>query len=297
MPHGVPCDGQTRSRLLCGAPVLITPARRLGRVPSFTQDGVAPLPGEWQLVQLALKPGVAVPPFPRIAETWENTTVDDTLTVICRVDVPGNALLTVSKTLHDPAFVMVNDVVCPAAGVEQPAVPAPFGRLQVNVSGAAPVALPFKVMLLVATPLILGDGPLLMFPPTVKPIDDAAKVKFALATLWPGAAAMTMKLSTVLDAMFDAVSCTVYWPPMALIGTLSVAGVAHDLVVLRVADPSSVAPAGPLTCQKHVTGPPVLVLASEIEPLRGFPENESCEVPVAGVKLADMGFSPTTIVR
>jgi hypothetical protein len=110
-----------------------------------------------------------------------------------------------------------------------------------------------------------------------------------------------MKLSTVLEAMFDAVSWTVYGLPIAATGTLSVAGLAQGCApesTTIVGNVPSVAPAGPpKTCHRHVIGLPVLVLLRVMEPLTGLPEKVTCEVPVAGVKLALIGFSPMTIVR
>jgi hypothetical protein len=70
------------------------------------------------------------------------------------------------------------------------------------------------------------------------------------------------------------------------------------LVVLCVAEPSSKNPGGPARiCQKQVVGLPVLVLLRVIGPVAGLPANVTVAVPVAGIKLAAIGFSPTTIVR
>jgi hypothetical protein len=155
-------------------------------------------------------------------------------------------------------------------------------------------------MLLVTMPLMRVCVALAVLPLTVKLMLDTGKVKSALAAFWPGAAATTIKLSTVLDAMFEAVSWTVYELPIAATGTLSVATLAQDCVKSTriVGKVASVAPAGPLrTCHRHVVGLPVLVLLSVMGPLTGLPENVTCVVPVAGVKLALIGFSPMTIVR
>lgn len=243
-------------------------------------------------------PDPGLPAFPSIAMTLEKVTVEVMVTVLVTVDVPGRLLLTVNVTLHVPARVKNRVVFCPAEGVLQPALPPPEGKLQVKVSGASPFAVPLREMpgvLVAAPPLTRACTALAELPLTVKLTVVAGGLKLALEAFWPGAAATTMKLSAVLDAMFDAVSCTVYCPPMELTGTMSVAGVPQDLVVLSMAKPSSVAPAGPLTCQKQVTGLPVLVLVSVIGPLE--PENVTCEVPVAGVKLAWIVFSATEIVR
>lgn len=132
---------------------------------------------------------------------------------------------------------------------------------------------------------------------TVKPSVAAGTVKFGLCGLWLGSATTTTKLSAVLDAIFDAVSWIAYSPPTAFDGTLSVAGVAHDLAVLSVAEPSSNAPLGPpRICQKQVVGLPVLVLLSVIGPRRGLPLKVTVVFPVDGVKFAVIGFSPMTMV-
>src|SRR5262245_61299693 len=83
---------------------------------------------------------------------------------------------------------------------------------------------------------------------------------------------------------------------MLLEGTLSTAGVPQDFVTSSTERPSSVAPAGPETCHRHVVGLPVLVLVSVMFPLRGVFENDTVDVPVAGLKFATTGTSATVIV-
>jgi hypothetical protein len=138
--------------------------------------------------------------------TFANTTAEFTVTVLVTVDGGPNALLTVNVTLQVPDLATVRDVVCPAAGVTQPAVPAPDGRLHVKVRGASPVAVPLREMLLVTMLLIFVCVAKAVLPLTVKLMVDAGGLKFALAAPCPGAAAMTMRLSATLDAMVEAMS-------------------------------------------------------------------------------------------
>ena len=123
----------------------------------------------WQALQVAF----------RVLPTVANEVADPIVTVFVTVASGSIPLLTVNVTLQVPALVTEREVACPAAGVEQPAVPAP-DRLQVYVSGATPeVTLPLRVMLLPGTPLILAEGTFAALFPTVNPMFEARNVKSA----------------------------------------------------------------------------------------------------------------------
>src|SRR5882672_3798581 len=83
--------------------------------------------------------------------------------------------------------------------------------------------------------------------------------------------------------------------------TLSSACTPQDFVTSSTADPSRVAMAGPVTCQRQLSGLPVLVLLRLISPLRLPPPNDTdCgEVTpgAPGLKSATTGVSLTVMVR
>jgi len=141
--------------------------------------------------------------------------------------------------------------------------------------------------------VVFEVGTLMLLLVAVKVLDAVAPV---LARLAVGEELETVYVCVMLfEAMLDAVSWTTYWPPTADSGTPRVTVLfnvignpkntkmkVHGFVTSRVAEPSSVAPAGPeSTCQRQVVGLPFTLTASGESVV--FPANM---LPSPGLKTA-----------